>query len=244
MKIKFTPSTDIAANFPPVPIKHRLPDWYKGVEVYSNIFNSTEDFFDKNSPYEPGSVPFTVKKCIPVLDYLTSGYLIPFCSDIFIKPTEEDGFKSYKWASPYVESNAVDEHGHPHRQCPISINNHKHHYIKFSLQWAIKTPPGYSTLLYQPFYEFQNKISLFPAIVDTDKYDNIVNIPGYVNTDKSFMIKAGDPFMVAFPFKREEWKMDIDKDLFKENKTEFYKLKLYKFFGIYKDFFHSKKKYN
>lgn len=242
MKIEFHPKNEVSKNFPPTPIKFKLPEWYKNLDVNLEMFDSLEDFFSKELPMT--STPFSIKKCIPVLDYLTSGYMVPFISDIFINPLEADGYKNYTWKSPYGDTNAVNKDGHPHHQCPVTINNNKHHYIKFSLQWVIKTPPGYSCLLYQPFYEFQNNITFLPAIVDTDTYDECINIIGYINANKPFMIKAGDPLMAVFPFKRDEWKMEIKDKIVDIHKSKYFNFSKYKFFGIYKDFFHSKKKYN
>jgi hypothetical protein len=242
MNIDFFPVSEESKIYPPKPVKFNLPEWYKSLETLD--FTSLDDFFSKHRYKTSDLNPHTVKKCVPVLDYLTSGYLLSFVSDVFVSPNEsKDGIKGFSWNTPGSTTDVISD-GHPHGQCPISINNSKHHYIKFGPSWAIKTPPGYSCLFYQPFYEFQSNFRLFPAIVDTDSFDSTINFPGYLTTNKSFMIKSGDPLMVVLPFKRDDWKMNIHNDLHNMKNTLFMRKLATKFFDVYKDVFHSKKRFD
>ena len=119
----------------------------------------------------------------------------------------------------------------------------KRSYIKFNNQWIIKTPPGYSCLFIQPLEIKNNLFKLFPAIVDTDLYDNNINFPGFVISKTNFMINAGDPLMMVFPFKRDAWKMEVTAVLDK-SKNKFNILSNQFFHNVYRNFFHVKKRYD
>jgi IS1 family transposase len=247
MIINFQPVCEESFRFPPMPIKHRLPEWYKNTPVYTDGFESYEKFFAERKQFDS---PFTIKKCMPVLDYLTSGYLLSFITDCFIDPNpkmveqETDNIKNFSWFTPDNNTNVIANY-HIHNQCPVHINNNRHHYIKFGLPWSIKTPPGYSSLIYQPYYEFESRIKLFPAIVDTDSLDSILSVPGYINSKEAFMIEAGSPLVAVFPFKRDEWVMKLDNKIKNDSESNFSKYFKFKFpIEIYKKFIHNKKKYN
>lgn len=241
MNIDFYPYTEIAKFHPPKPVKHKLPDWFKQTPVIGEKYSSYDDFFNRMDSNNLS--PFTIKKCIPVLDYLTSGYLLSYVSDAHIEITEHDGVIGYNWKTPSPEANVLLGHHH-HAQCPVSLEGSKFHYIKMGLSWSVRTPPGYSCFFYQPHYDFNNNLKILPAIIDTDKHDSFISIPGYITAKKSFMINAGDPFVVVFPFKRDEWNMKIHDKLINFDDSNFAKILKFKFFEIYKDFFHSKKRFN
>jgi hypothetical protein len=99
----------------------------------------------------------------------------------------------------------------------------------------VKTPPGYSCLFIQPFYNFKHEWLLFPAIVDTDRHDVAVHFPGYTRSKEKTVIEEGQPLMQVIPFKRDEWKMST-------NLQETTKSKLDSEHN-YQNTFHSKKKF-
>lgn len=239
-EISFLPISQEAKLFPPIPSKFKLPEWYKKMPIINDRYNTIDNFYKENE----ASSPFTVKKCMPVFDYLTSGYLMSYISDVYIDPLKtEDNINNFIWKTPSSHTNVITGE-HNYGQCPVSINGSKYHYIKLGLPWRIKTPPGYSSFIYQPYYQFQNKLNLFPAIVDTDSLDVSFNIPGYINSKEPFNIKAGDPLVVIFPFKREKWKMKIEDKIYDNETSTFVKYLKINFFEIYKNYFHSKKRYD
>ena len=121
------------------------------------------------------------------------------------------------------------------------MNGVKNHYFKISNPWKVVTSPGYSCHFYQPFYQLNEDFKMFPSIVDTDKHDDAVNFVG-VGIKRNFTIKPGDPLMVVFPFKRENWKMDVQyEDFRKLNRYKYWVKKIWH--GTYANFFHSKKKF-
>lgn len=207
MKIQFITNDGlIAKHFAVEPIKKAVPEWYKhipmlidggkdeGVDAYFNL--------EKNG----GKTKRTIRHCVPVLDYLTSGYLIRAVAHIKVKPVYEDDTDVVGLRYYTAQVGSFDLHNHA--QCPVKINGEKRTYIKLNNPWLIRTPPGYSTLFYPPFYAMEQRFTLLPAIVDTDKHDTPINFPGYLNGPDEIDILPGTPIMTVFPFKRESWEME------------------------------------
>lgn len=235
MKIEFFTNNNLALNFPPMPAKKFIPEWYKGMDML--IKDATWNA--KNLVQRDAHTSYTIRGCVPVLDYLTSGYVLRAHSDILITPEKmEDDIVGIWW-----KSNGTSLETHAHKQCPVKIHNKKNDYFKFLNPWVVKTPKGYSTLFYQPEYFFNGKFKCFPAIVDTDKYnEEPIHFPAFAQSEESFMVKAGEPIMIAFPFKREEWVAEVREATEKES-TKVNALKSYMIDG-YKKIFHQKKSYN
>jgi hypothetical protein len=230
-KISFTTiDQDACVNFPPIPATKIVPEWYKNLPVS----------LPKEGNYIAVDGIPSIKRCVPVLDYLTSGYILRNSYEINAWPGDNtDGIKDFK-----LECNNPDYvAAHPWHQAKVELNGVKNHYFKINQDWLIKTPPGYSCLIYQPHYLFRKEFQFFPAIVDTDKHDDFIGLVGLINTDQPFTIAPGDPLVTIFPFKREEWKMDVQCDPNAEAKSSFKYFLPNAWHGFYSKFFHSKKTY-
>jgi len=218
----------VAKHFPPLPASKIIPDWYKELPLRLD-----EDELTAEKYYASGNnTPFSIKGCVPVSDYITSGYVIRASSDIVITPNKIDGEPGFMWSSP-----AATCYTHEHKQCPVSMRGQKNHYIKIATPWRIATPAGYSCYFYQPEFTFNENIRLFPAVVDTDGYNHAVNFPGVITTDKTFTINAGDPLMVVFPFKRQDWVHTVSLAPAPKNPVKHF------FDRGYKKLFHEQKRY-
>lgn len=202
MKIEFHCENEaIAKHFPPVPAAQMLPDWYKKMPFYigGKKLNDARELMQDRAKQ-----PETIRACMPVKDYITSGYMIRMHSDLVVTPEKNEDNMDWWWSSPFAKCD-----GHPYEQCPIRINDRENTYFKIILPWVIKTPPGYSCYFYQPEFFFNKNLQLFPGIVDTDTHENCIGLPGIVLSEKTFTIKAGDPLMIVFPFKRESWTHEV-----------------------------------
>jgi hypothetical protein len=230
MKITFTPTTEGAKLTPPEPVRMHLPKWYKDVPP------TTPDV----APF-PKSGNFTIKKCIPVLDYLTSGYLMRFTTEVAIMPEEGTDEQGFGWELP-MAMNMVDTH--PHTQCPILINGKRRPYIRFNTEYVVRTPKGYSCLVYQPLMHLENRFTFISAIIDTDTYDGEMKATGWINNQSPFVIEIGTPMVALFPFKRDEWKMEVHSHLFDKQRSKVEALLHRKFYNFYKQYFHKKKRYD
>jgi hypothetical protein len=190
----------VVKHFPPLPASKSIPDWYRELPLRLDDDELTARKYLESK----NNTPFSIKGCVPVSDYLTSGYVIRASSDIAITPEKTGGEVQFFWSSP-----AATCESHAHQQCPVSMRGHRNHYIKIVTPWRIATPAGYSCYFYQPEFMLNENIRLLPAVVDTDGYNSPVNFPGVITADKTFTIHAGDPLMVVFPFKRQDWEHTV-----------------------------------
>lgn len=211
----------------PFPASKEIPDWYK--ETSSYIGNN------EKKPTGDGNTSGTIKKCIPVFDAITSGYIIPTTVDVYV--TKKDGELWYEWPS------MTPIGFHPVEQAPLHPLKTKYPYPKWINPWAIKTPKGYSCLFVQPFHR-ESIFTILTGIVDTDTYFSPVNFPFVLNdTDFVGIIPAGTPMAQVIPFKRDSWKHSFgDNDDKVESNEVSQKLRTV-FFDSYKKFWWNKKEY-
>lgn len=227
-KITFTNTHNALEEYAPKPAASCIPDWYKDLSSY--IGNQKE-------PNGQGSTSATIKRCMPVFDAITAGYILFTPVDVWI--SQRNGEPWYEWPSfEPIQFHPIEQApSHPKR------GGHNLSYPKWINHWSIKTEPGYSTMFVQPFHR-ESVFTILPGVVDTDKYDAPVNFPFILNDVKyKGIIPAGTPMAQVIPFKRESWKMELgtQKDFDKQNKTTI-KLKT-KFFDAYKTFFREPKEY-
>jgi hypothetical protein len=228
MKIIFTEMLGTNKDlYPPIPSSKLLPQWYKDLESYIG---------GEKKPDGNAGTTATAKKCIPVFDAITSGYLILSPADVYV--SQKDGVPFYEWSR--FELIAF----HPVEQAPNHPNRNGHiEYPKWNNPWAIKTPKGYSCLFTAPKHR-DNPFTILDGIVDTDNYNTQVNFPFMLN-DINFegMIPAGTPIAQVIPFKRDSFELEIGEysEVQLANKT-LNKVKT-KFFDSYKTQFWAKKEY-
>ena len=228
MEITFTNTTEFPMEgYEPVPSKKVIPDWYKNLESYMN---------GKKIPNGEGSTLATIKRCMPVFDALTTGYIIVSPVDIYVSKKENKFW--YEWPS----ENPISFH--PVEQAPNHPLANGENYPKWINPWSIETPKGYSCLFVPPFHR-KNPFVVLEGIVDTDTYKSNVNFP-FVMTDLEFegLIPAGTPIVQVIPFKREEWTMRLGCQKEIETATKIGKLLRKRFFDSYKTQFRQEKDYS
>ena len=224
-------------NIHPVPCKLNIPEWFK--ELDHSVNNRT------------------IKGCVPFLETLTTGYIIKAPLDYYIEHNVPEGHKrrsfldssaSFENSPEGLNLNYIgSDHRHPIEQlgkCPFIKKNKEIPFHKILNPWIIKTPPGYSCLFLPPLNNSDDRFSIIPGIVDTDKFPGEINFPMIINGDKypilKTVIKMGTPLVQVIPFKRNSWKMKI-KEHKKENSDKFkFKLKS-KLIHSYKSLWWSKK---
>jgi len=210
----------------PQPASRFIPDWYKNIESYIG---------GDKKPDGSGNTKATIKKCMPVFDAITAGYIITLPADVYVSIKDENQY--FEWSSLGLVS------FHPIEQAPEHPSRKPHAYPKWNNPWAIKTPKGYSTLFVQPMHR-ESVFTILPGIVDTDTYTAPVNFPMVIN-DPNFegLIPQGTPIAQVIPFKRESWQMEIGSiEELKEQNSITQKLQT-KFFDRYKTMFWSRKEY-
>jgi len=230
-KIKFNPILgyeNLALR--PKPAKIETPDWYKKMPM---------QMLHMNTPVgkEFGPNSHTVKRCIPLFDGMTSGYLFFSYADIIVKV--ENGCSRITWSH---ESNVVEVHEKNQLQgMPLPMGYYKDEAFKWFNPIKIQTPKGYSSLFVSPLIRNELPFQCFPAIVDTDTYTSAIHFPFLIRKNWEGKIPRGTPIMQVIPFKREDWKMDYSDEPI-DNDKEISLLKTM-FNSAYKKMYWQKKYY-
>lgn len=222
MQIEFYNDDEaIVEHFSPKPANKVIPDWYRDLPM--QIVKRAENI----------DVP-TIKHCMPVQDMIMSGYILFNSYETHLIPGKNHlGYDDFMTKCPHKPNIGA----HHHLQWPLEISGKNHNYFKIGNSWLIRTPPGYSCLFVQPFYQMEERFQMLPAIVDTDKHDMTIEFPGYLLTDKEVVIQPGDPIMQVIPFKRDEWSMTASHRPKKRSLLEFY------WQSAYRRIFHQKKSF-
>lgn len=225
MNITFTNVYNLDVDYPQ-PASKFIPDWYKDIESYLG---------GEKQPASDGSTTATIKRCMPVFDAMTAGYIITTPCDVVVS------IKNDRQIFDCINFHPI--RFHPIEQAPNHPYKKEYPYPKWMNPWSIKTPDGYSTLFVQPFHR-DSVFTIMPGIVDTDGFTANVSFPMVIN-DLNFegIIKKGTPMAQVIPFKREEWHMEIggeEEIIDKNNKA---KKLLEKPFDKYKTFWWYKKNY-
>lgn len=208
-KIQFiqqNPNLLIYEKFYPQPSSSFVPEWYKQMDSY----------IDKIKQPLENSTSATIKRCMPVFDAITMGYIIPTHLDINVitqegivqhedgKPEEKINIKGFTsiMDNPISFHNFQQANKYPNLVEHVPI-------AKFENPWIIKTPPGYSTLFLSPIHQ-NLPFKILEGVVDTDIYTEAVNFP-FILTDPAFegIIPAGTPLAQIIIFKRDNWKMEF-----------------------------------
>jgi hypothetical protein len=183
----------------PIPASSLIPEWHKKTESY--IGGKKIAYL---TPVAPRGTPATIKRCMPVFDAMTAGYLLLLPADIYVTQVDDKPF--YSWSAFEL----VDFH--PPQQTALHPDTSENPTPKFSNLWGIKTPKGYSILFITPMHR-ELPFNILPGVVDTDKYIRPVNFP-FMLKDEKFegLIPKGTPYAQVIPFKRDSWKMSIGKE--------------------------------
>lgn len=244
MNITFTNVSGFSELMQPQPASKFIPEWYKNMESYGS---------NKKLPNGKGVTTATIKRCMPVFDAMTAGYIITLPADVYvsfkdfeardantgevIKDLPIKKQRHFEWAAFDVVQ------FHPVEQAPEHPLGNGDMYPKWMNYWSIRTPKGYSTMFVQPMHR-ESVFTILPGVVDTDEYYAPVNFPMVIN-DPEFegLIPKGTPIAQVIPFKRESWSMKIgkEKDIVEQEKI-MQKLQT-KIFDRYKTMFRQNKEY-
>ena len=218
----------------PKPAKNFIPDWYKK----SKRFNPGDEYFlDSN-----GHANLAMKMCSPFLEPFINGYMVTLHQDLLVRKTDlgvNISWRKDEYPDPV--------HERPVRGGPAETLPTPHGYYEQHFTWATifkaKTPPGYSLLITHPFNRMDLPFFTLSGIVESDSIVlNNGNIPFFIQKDFEGIIPAGTPIMQILPFKRTDWKSELDNSLEEEGKRVRF-LSLRTSYGWYKKEVWRKKNY-
>lgn len=225
-QIKFSNTSGFKDLESPKSASSFIPDWYKNTESYIGGKKTT----DGNA-----STTATIKRCMPVFDAITAGYIITLPADVIVSIKDNEQY--FEWANFGLVQ------FHPIVQAPEHPARKPYAYPKWMNPWAIKTPKGYSVLFVQPFHR-ESVFTILPGIVDTDTYTAPVNFPFVIN-DPQFegLIPKGTPIVQVIPFKRDTWQIEFGGMAELQEQANITTNLMTKFFDRYKTMFWSRKEY-
>lgn len=213
-KIKFQ-SVDVKVDFiHPQPASKFVPEWFRKLP---GVINGVE----------------TIKKCVPFLDTLTSGYIIVLASDVYY-----DG-KEFQQVSKVPQVSLHTREQINNFDIPKEFSDQPFKWINF---FVAKTPKGYSTMFAHPLNRLDLPFYSMTGIVETDTFPVPVNFPFFMKKDFVGVIPAGTPIIQVIPFKRDNWQSSVeDKKPYKE--PWFISIMHNPPFGFYKKNFWQRKSY-
>ena len=214
----------------PKPASEYIPEWYKKAKPYT-------DPSGKKAPTLDGTPYATIKRCMPVYDMMTAGYIMETPYDIYVRQTEDGPYFQWGNTDAIAFQDVKQFQNHPYSR---DIN----YAVRITIPWSIKTPKGWSIMVMEPQHHEQGPITCASGIVDTDEFSIPFNMFLKLR-DPNFegMIPAGTPFLQIIPFKREAWKSELGGE--KEKQKFNYDVAKFKtvFFDRYKKFWWNKKEY-
>lgn len=176
----------------PGPMKNYIPEWYRKAEA---------TWVD-----EKGMVNAGLKKCVPYLDSLISGYAITLPFDLYVKQ-EEDGSLSFKWDGPDSLRSFIMERPEVLGSTMPRPAGHLKNHLVWSGVWGVKTPKNWSLLVTHPLNRFDLPFTTTSALMDSDEFFGSGNIPFFLKEGFTGVIPKGTPIAQLIPVKRAKWKM-------------------------------------
>lgn len=203
-------ATDVAGleDFARVkPSKFFIPQWFKDMKETINTPGSPDGSspgrYERSGDTAKKWTNGTVKRCPAIVDLISEGFIIPMWCDVLLQNDgnilEYDN-KNFPYGIEFHQNVQI-------YNWPLKKNDFKEG-VKFVNPWRIYTPPGYSVMFTQPTYQFENRFTVLPGIVETDKYHHI-NFPSIIHTKKDIIIDRGTPFIQVIPFKRDNWDFKV-----------------------------------
>lgn len=214
----------------PKPAINYIPEWYKKAKSYITPG-------EVKAPPMDGSPAASIKKCMPIFDMMTAGYIIETPYDIYVR--QINGSPYFQWKQEEAVAFQIMEQfqNHPYSR---DIN----YAVRIEMPWSIKTPKGWSIMVMEPQHHELGLIECVSGIVDTDNYSLPFNMflklrePNFEG-----MIPAGTPFIQVIPFKRSFWKSELGGNKERRKYQADWRKFVTVFFDAYKNFWWQRKEY-
>jgi Family of unknown function (DUF6065) len=171
----------------PVPAKGVLPGWFRQLPgVDKSQVSATNN-------------GLTVKRCLPFVDAMSAGWMIPLAATVRLEVTEGGQTVTAGWE---FDRELVSNHG----AFQIAGSPYEPHPpMKFNNFWTIRTPRGWSCLFLPPINRPNGVVEVLSGLVDTDTYTSPVNFPFVaVAPDGVYTLKKGTPLVQVIPFRRAD----------------------------------------
>jgi hypothetical protein len=194
--------TESEIQLKPYPAVKQLPNWFLDMSPYGD---KSYDFPDDGKlHFRNGQANATFKKCVPLLDGMSAGYIIPLWADVMVEKNNEVSELYWK-----TQNDIFSLHGESSSkiQPPPGYRNQVY---KYNNCWIPQTPKGYSCLVTSPLGHNDLPFKAIPAIVDTDKSKLELAFPMWIKKSFEGIVEKGTPIAQIIPFKRDDWNSTFD----------------------------------
>ena len=237
-KIKFYPFNEIASKDieSPNPAGKHIPEWYK----------KQPGSINDEIGYSQGMLQSTVKRCMPVFDAMTAGYIMVAPVDIYIDATDPDRLSK---ATPTAAKMGLPDlfaiHGaEQYAHFPIDTSIYHKEILRINTYWSIETDKNSSSIVMQPIHQDISPLMAISGIVDTDKMITDGHFSFLVKKGFKGVIKQGTPLVQVLPFIRDSWKSEVVDIQTAKDALQHQRFILRRVFGYgYKTLMRSKKEY-
>jgi hypothetical protein len=174
----------------PIPAYKDIPDWFKRLPQHIEDPSVPRDTWGRKMT--------TAKKCLPLLDAMSLGYIIPLSGTINLRVSKDGKLLDIpEIPIPAIQTHHIAQVGNNYPGSPTMP-------LKFINRWFIKTAPGYSVLIIPPINHFDPRFTCLSGVVDTDVFDQTINFPAMWHIkDFDGTLEAGTPLVTVIPFKRK-----------------------------------------
>jgi hypothetical protein len=187
----------------PYPAVKQLPKWFLDMGPY---LDKTKASFpnDEKLHFRDRVANATFKKCVPLLDSMSAGYIIPLWADVMVE--QENNIPKVYWKTA---NDVFMIHGQSSREITAPTGYDQIVY-KYNNCWIPQTPKGYSCLITSPLGHNDLPFKAIPAIVDTDRSTLELVFPMWIKTGFEGIVEKGTPMIQIIPFKRDDWDSTFD----------------------------------
>jgi hypothetical protein len=195
--VKFSARKDLLDAFPnPSASNKFLPNYFAKLKPQSTNHPSSG----------------TVKRCVPFLDALSMGYIIPLWCDVFV--IASNGELKIDFPDNLPMESSLSPHGMEQvKDHPLSKKPYGNIPLKWHNPWTIETPRGWSVLITSPLNHLETRFKILDGVIDTDTYHNQINFPFiWTGNDGEFLIPRGTPLVQVIPFKRANTNCVIEEE--------------------------------
>lgn len=210
----------------PKPASRFIPEWFKKSSKYINSDKLIVNDYATN---------IGLKSCSSYLDSFINGYIVQLWQDIYVS-VEEDTI-NLSWTN--IPDPVIIRHPKQGIEVPRPHGFH-HQMFNWNLQWGVKLPSGYSSLMTHPLNRDDLPYRTLSGIVDSDKYIGEGKVPFFIKEGFEGIIPAGSPILQIIPIKREKWNSEKSENLIEERDRQQWSLRS-KITGYYKSNFRSSK---
>lgn len=187
----------------PEPGSKSLPEWFRKMKPYEGHNLSVQN--KKSSA--------TAKKCTPMLDAMSSGYVVKLWADVVVKWEDDNPYINWR-----VDHDVFALHGNNSREVPPPVGYHNT-VFKFLTWFRVKLPAGYSMIVQPPANRNPLPFMAIPGIIDSGVSID-TNVPIWISKDANGVIESGTPIAQFIPFKNEPWESKFTQTTLEDYKIQ------------------------